>query len=304
MPEPAAHPVPDDGVADGLAHDETRPRRGVLGHAAGTGRIVAVRIQVNHQPPTTCAATALDRRGELGPAGEPGVGRQHGASRWVAGGIRPRGCRAPCAGARRRWRDRRGCACAAGNRASWPGGGCSAGKYACSRRLPVGGSQASATPSFSAILDGPARCGPSRTCGLAYCAVLGAPVPRLAAPHEPDRRTDAHVHPTGARSSRVRSGFSEGQTAPGTRPTACTTRVASVAAHPGGVTDPPPRPTSPITDRPAARRAGTPAYLYAQVWTKLGILSVTRLRGMVTLRRRVGRTDGGRRRPRRRGNHG
>ena len=41
--------------------------------------------------------------------------------------------RGPCGDERRGWRDRRGCACAAGSRGSSRGDGCSAGKYACSR---------------------------------------------------------------------------------------------------------------------------------------------------------------------------
>lgn len=52
--------------------------------------------------------------------------------------IRPTASRGPCACAWRGWRGRRGCACAAGTRGSWPGDGCSAGRCACSRScLPV-----------------------------------------------------------------------------------------------------------------------------------------------------------------------
>jgi hypothetical protein len=49
------------------------------------------------------------------------------------GSIRPTASRGPYGGERRGWRDRPGCASAAGSRGSSRGDGCSAGKYACSR---------------------------------------------------------------------------------------------------------------------------------------------------------------------------
>ncbi len=58
-------------------------------------------------------------------------GARAGGRRWV----RRRARCDPCGDAPRGWRGRRACACAAGNRASWPGAGCSAGRSACS---PVG----------------------------------------------------------------------------------------------------------------------------------------------------------------------
>lgn len=63
------------------------------------------------------------------------------ARRWMSptGGaiwrraIRPTASRGPCGDERPGWRDRPGCASAAGSRGSSRGDGCSAGKYACSR---------------------------------------------------------------------------------------------------------------------------------------------------------------------------
>jgi hypothetical protein len=61
--------------------------------------------------------------------------------------------RGPCCGASQGWRDRHGCACAAGSRGSSRGGGCSAGRCACS----LGGSRNACRPT----LDG---CGASLGC--------------------------------------------------------------------------------------------------------------------------------------------
>ena len=52
--------------------------------------------------------------------------------------LRPRARRDPCDGGRRGSSGRPACASADGSRASWPGGGCSAGRCACSRVSPMG----------------------------------------------------------------------------------------------------------------------------------------------------------------------
>lgn len=51
--------------------------------------------------------------------------------------LRPTARRGPCADAPAEWRDRRESASAAGSRGSWPGGGCSVGRSACSRSRSI-----------------------------------------------------------------------------------------------------------------------------------------------------------------------
>ena len=79
------------------------------------------------RPRRTTSVKSVERvsradRGSTAPAG--------GAT---ATTVRPTARRGPCDGERRGWPDRRGCACAAGSRASSPDGGCWAGRSACSR---------------------------------------------------------------------------------------------------------------------------------------------------------------------------
>jgi hypothetical protein len=55
--------------------------------------------------------------------------------------LRPRARRGPCGDGRTGWRAPRGCACAAGIRASWHDDGCSAGTCACSTKTPRDGAR-------------------------------------------------------------------------------------------------------------------------------------------------------------------
>jgi hypothetical protein len=116
MAESPSDAVAHHGTADGLAHDESGARRG------GTVRPV----QMHNKTGTATASTTPDDRGELVPVCQPGCSRQHRGP-----AIRRRAARGPCRGGRQRWRDPPAYASAAGNRASSPGGGCSAGRCAC-----------------------------------------------------------------------------------------------------------------------------------------------------------------------------
>jgi len=58
------------------------------------------------------------------------------ASPHPGGRLRPKARRGPCAGGPKGSRARHAYACAAGNRASWPGADCSAGRSACSPKAP------------------------------------------------------------------------------------------------------------------------------------------------------------------------
>lgn len=79
-----------------------------------------------------------------------GPGSRHGSRRRSATGaaaatrapllrgrrqVRPTARHGPSGGGQREWPGQRGCSCGGGSRGSWPGGGCSAGTYACSRCL-------------------------------------------------------------------------------------------------------------------------------------------------------------------------
>lgn len=120
MPESPFDPIARHRVSDRPAHDEAHPWR------LGT---VRAGQQVGDDKRSSGAAAAPDDFGELGAPPHPVYGRQHGE---IALAVRPRGARGPYAAERREWRGPRGCACAAGNRGSSRGDGCSAGTYACS----------------------------------------------------------------------------------------------------------------------------------------------------------------------------
>ncbi len=76
-------------------------------------------------PYRTTAAKSRERR-NFDPAGSTGTSLPTRR-------LRPTVRCDPCAGGRPEWHARRGCASATGNRASWRGGDCSAGRCACSR---------------------------------------------------------------------------------------------------------------------------------------------------------------------------
>jgi len=68
--QPAGDAMTHDGPADGTAHHEPRPRRGVDGVRNG-GR----HQKMDDQSRAADASTPADSRGELVPTGEPGAGR-------------------------------------------------------------------------------------------------------------------------------------------------------------------------------------------------------------------------------------
>ena len=132
VPQPAADPVPDHGIADRLTHDKTHPGRllpipggrdPVRFSWVGNGRHQGV----HHQPGPTSTTSPANHRPELLATGEPGGRGEHGFAEW----IRRTAQRGPCAGGQQEWPDRHGCACADGNRASSPDDGCWAGRCAC-----------------------------------------------------------------------------------------------------------------------------------------------------------------------------
>lgn len=138
MAQSPLHQVTHDCTADRLAHDETRTRRG-----STLPRCVRVRFTAGKT-----AAIVHDEERASGPAPpayrgckvlappQPFFGRQHVmdlGSRL----LRPTDGRDPCYGGTRESRGRRGYAYAAGSRGSSRGGGCSAGRCACS----LGGSR-------------------------------------------------------------------------------------------------------------------------------------------------------------------
>ena len=128
---------------------------------------------MHHDAAGAGTRTRAHDRGEITRSAHPVGGWKHGqAAGWLRQ-LRPTARCGPCVGGPRRWRGRRGCACAAGSRASWRGGGCSAGKYACSRSDSIGS------------LAGSERSRGREICGLQRMR----PYPR--APRRSPVRTDA-----------------------------------------------------------------------------------------------------------------
>lgn len=124
-PEPPLDAVTHDRTPDSFGDDETDSRR--------TCRPRVGWSKVHHDEPVagTNAAGSADRRPEVVTCPQPVRCRQH---RTV---LRRTARRDPCGVGRRGWRDRRGCAYAGGTRGSWPGDGCWAGTYACSRLISL-----------------------------------------------------------------------------------------------------------------------------------------------------------------------
>jgi len=123
----------------------TNPARGAaIGEPSGTpasSRWTTRRGRPARRPRRTVAVKSQRRRSReaVGNTGRPDSFRLFdfaGSRRIVAdsGRLRPTEPGGPCGDERRGWRDRRECACAAGNRGSSRGGGCSAGTCACSLR--------------------------------------------------------------------------------------------------------------------------------------------------------------------------
>ena len=117
--------MPDDGVADLPGHNEAHPRRPAGG---GPRRIDQ---QVDDEAAGCRTPPGTNHGGELVGRVQPAAGRKHRASGRTA--VRPTARRDPCGGEQPGWRGPHGSASAAGNRGSSHGGGCSAGRCACSR---------------------------------------------------------------------------------------------------------------------------------------------------------------------------
>jgi len=141
MPQPPLDQVPLDGTAHGFAHDETRTRRGttpprsvrVPGVSFCLRREGHLVSQMYDQKRASSSAPSSYCGREVLAPPHPILGRQH----YMTCALRRTGGRGPCRDAPRGWHGLHGCAYAAGNRASWRGGGCSAGRCACS----LGGSR-------------------------------------------------------------------------------------------------------------------------------------------------------------------
>lgn len=126
--------VAHDRNANGLAHDETRTRRGNAFPRCVRVRCTATTMNDKERAPGP-ASPAYRGRKVLAPP-QPIFGRQHVMDLEVRL-LRPTGGRDPCHGGTRGSRGRHGSACADGNRGSSRDGGCSAGRCACS----LGGSR-------------------------------------------------------------------------------------------------------------------------------------------------------------------
>jgi hypothetical protein len=95
---------------------------------AGTGILSRFGQQVDHDRTAARPAASLGHRGEIGSGTQAVRGGQHRRGR-----LRRTARRGPYDAGPAGWRVRRGFASADGSRGSWPGGGCSAGRSACSR---------------------------------------------------------------------------------------------------------------------------------------------------------------------------
>ncbi len=121
MPQPPAGLVAGHGVADHSANEEPS--------LCGRGRRIDAGLEeMDDENTTSRAPSASQYRGELVTVPQSRGSRQH---------VRPTTPGGPWRAGRRGSRGPRGCACAAGSRVFWHGGGCSAGTCACSRRLPL-----------------------------------------------------------------------------------------------------------------------------------------------------------------------
>ncbi len=129
VPQAAADPVTQHGIAHCLTHDETHPS-GVLtrldGHRVLVLGIPIDRQGMDNQPGAPDATSPANHRPELLATGESGRRGEHGVAV-----IRPTARSDPCAAERPGSPDRRGYASAAGTRGSWHDGGCWAGRCAC-----------------------------------------------------------------------------------------------------------------------------------------------------------------------------
>ena len=154
MTQPAADLVAHHSAPHGPAHHEAHPRRLIMAR-------LPEQVAGDQFPPG--AAAAAHRPRELRALPHPCRCGKHRRSPRAGAGPGPEQVRhgpahAPYGAGRPGWRGPRGCACAAGTRASWRGGGCSAGTYAYS--LELQGNKARS--STSGPVSGHAKASPAR----------------------------------------------------------------------------------------------------------------------------------------------
>ena len=164
--KPALHSIADHGIADRFAHDEPSTSRSCS---------PVVHQEVDYQGARTRPAAFPSCLPEVFTGCEPVLPGQQG--RADSSELRRRACCGPCGGARTGWRGRRGCACAGGNRAPCGDDGCSAGRYACSRRsISDSGFRGLSTPSArgsAATSAGTAHPRPAPDAGLSWTCGTG-----------------------------------------------------------------------------------------------------------------------------------
>jgi hypothetical protein len=131
-------------TAPPTARDTTNPARaggGCVSAPVRAGFVIIASSWVSAESRCTTMTPRVARRPERTAAPKSILRRSRCAAGSTDGyrsgdppGLRPTGGCGPWSGGWRRWPDRPGCACAAGNRGSSRAGGCSAGTCACSRQ--------------------------------------------------------------------------------------------------------------------------------------------------------------------------
>jgi hypothetical protein len=141
LSQSALHPIAHHGTPHRTGDHEARPQPSNPGDfrsrgdvescedVARRGRRRHARPQMDDERLAPAPAPAADHGGEVARRTQPSRGRKHVRA---ARKVRQTALRGPYGDAQRGWHARRGCACAAGSRGSWPDVGCSAGKCACS----------------------------------------------------------------------------------------------------------------------------------------------------------------------------
>ena len=136
MPQPTPYRVADDRITHGLRDDEPGAR-GSRHRNAGIAGLPGRRDQqMDHKRASAGPPASAYGSGEVGTVPYALFGGQHGCyiSATPAQAVRPTGGRGPWRDGWRGWPGRHAYASAAGSRGSSRGGGCSAGRCACSRQ--------------------------------------------------------------------------------------------------------------------------------------------------------------------------
>jgi hypothetical protein len=127
VPQPSGHPVPDHGIAHGLADDEPDPDGGAELSRPTIRAGLVTDHRVYHQTRTARPASSTDHQAEVLAARQASTRGKHGASPVIT----LTGARGPCDDGRRESPGPPWSACAAETRGSWRDGDCWAGKCAC-----------------------------------------------------------------------------------------------------------------------------------------------------------------------------